>query len=83
MAQPSAQACPTKACRQRQGGGVIVRKKLCIQCGECVGACPVDGVAVNERGEVFVCIHCGRCVAYCPQDCLEMREVGDIEEVLL
>ena len=32
---PCAAACPTSAYSQRRGGGVIVRKKLCIRCGDC------------------------------------------------
>lgn len=80
---PCAEVCPTGAYRQRSGGGVIVRKKLCIRCGKCVAACPVDAIYENDQGEVFVCIHCGRCVEFCPQNCLEMREVNEVDEVLL
>lgn len=72
---PCAKVCPTGAYNQRKGGGVIVKKKLCIRCGDCVTACPVDAIYQNHEGEVFVCIHCGRCVDFCPQDCLEMQEV--------
>lgn len=75
---PCVKVCPTSAFRQKAGGGVTVRKKLCIQCGKCVPVCPVDAVYQNHLGEVFVCIHCGRCVEYCPQNCLEM---GDGPEV--
>ncbi len=80
---PCAEACPTEAFRQRKGGGVIVRKKMCIRCGQCVSACPVDAIYENQDREVFVCIHCGRCVNFCPQGCLELEERDDIEEVLL
>jgi len=80
---PCVAACPTGAFQQRKGGGVVVRKKLCIRCGKCVPACPVNAIYKNDLGEVFVCIHCGRCVEYCPQNCLEMREASEIEEVLL
>ena len=80
---PCAAVCPTGSFRQRKDGGVMVRKKLCIQCGKCVSACPVDAVYQDSRGDVFVCIHCGRCVDFCPQNCLEMRERAEIEEVLL
>lgn len=72
---PCAAACPTGAFSQRKGGGVVVRKTLCIRCGECHRACPVDAVYLDPGGEPFVCIHCGRCVEYCPHDCLEMVEV--------
>jgi len=53
----------------------VVRKKLCIRCGECARACPVDAIYLDPSGEPFVCIHCGRCVEFCPHDCLEMIEV--------
>ena len=68
---PCAVACPTGAYSQRKGGGVIVRKKLCIRCGECVNACPVDAIYQDQDDDVFVCLHCGRCVGFCPHDCLE------------
>jgi len=69
---PCALACPTGAFSQRKGGGVMVKNNLCIHCGECAGACPVDAVYLDSAGEPFVCIHCGRCVPFCPHDCLEM-----------
>jgi Fe-S-cluster-containing hydrogenase component 2 len=68
-------ACPTGAYSQRKGGGVIVRRKLCIQCEECAAACPVEAIYLDTAGNPFVCIHCGQCVPFCPHDCLEMVEV--------
>lgn len=74
---PCASVCPTGAFSQRTaGGGVIVRKKLCIRCGECARACPVDAVFLDTAGEPFVCIHCGRCVSFCPHNCLELKELS-------
>ena len=73
---PCAVACPTGAYSQRRGGGVMVRKNLCIRCGECARACPVDAIFLDVTGDPFVCLHCGQCVPYCPHDCLEMKEVG-------
>jgi Fe-S-cluster-containing hydrogenase component 2 len=61
---------------QRKGGGVIVKKKLCIRCGDCAEACPVDAIYLDDTDEPFVCIHCGRCVPFCPHDCLEMVKVS-------
>jgi len=80
---PCAAACPTGAFTDRPGGGVIVKKKLCIQCLACVDACPVDAIYGDQSGDVFVCIHCGQCVPFCPQNCLEMVESGDVEKVLV
>ena len=68
-------ACPTGAYSQRKGGGVVVKKALCIRCGECPKACPVDAIYLEPGGEPFVCIHCGRCVSFCPHDCLELMEL--------
>ncbi len=73
---PCALVCPTGAFSQRTGGGVVVKKKLCIKCGECAGACPVGAIYLDDTSEPFVCIHCGRCVSFCPHDCLEMAEVS-------
>ena len=72
---PCALACPTGAFSQRKGGGVIFRRKHCIQCGDCAEVCPVDAIYLDATSEPFVCIHCGQCVVYCPHDCLEMAEV--------
>ncbi len=72
---PCASACPTGAFSQRKGGGVVVKKKRCIQCGDCAQACPVDAIYLDTDSTPFVCIHCGRCVEFCPHHCLEMWEV--------
>ena len=77
---PCAEVCPTGAFSQRKGGGVIVKKKLCINCSACVAACPVDAIYEDRAGNVFVCIHCGRCVEFCPHNCLEMEIMATEEE---
>jgi len=59
---------------------VVVKKTLCIHCGECAKACPVDAIYLDPLMEPFVCIHCGRCVAFCPHDCLEMETAGSGSE---
>lgn len=70
---PCAQACPTGAYTQRKGGGVKVDRSLCIRCGRCADACPVDAVRIDpESGLPYVCIHCGRCVTFCPHGCIEL-----------
>lgn len=80
---PCASACPTRALTPRKSGGVVVRKKHCIQCGACVPACPVDGVYQSADGNIYICIHCGRCVEFCPHHCLELKKTDEIGEVLL
>jgi Fe-S-cluster-containing hydrogenase component 2 len=71
---PCVAACPTRAYVQRKGGGVIVKIKLCIHCGRCAAACPVDAIYLDQGNRPYVCIHCGQCVEFCPHDCLELRE---------
>ena len=82
---PCVMVCPTGAFLQRRGGGVVVKKNLCIQCGECAKACPVDAIYLSPTSEPFVCIHCGRCVTFCPHHCLEMVDApmgANMEEVI-
>lgn len=73
---PCVAACPTDCLRQRKGGGLKVKKSLCIQCGECVNACPVGAISADRSGDIYVCIHCGMCVDFCPHECLEMGTPG-------
>lgn len=80
---PCALECPTGAYSERPGGGVIVKQSLCIQCGQCVTACPVGAIYQDRSGRVYVCIHCGYCVQFCPQNCLEMVERVSKKEVLV
>ncbi|THB64101.1 MAG: 4Fe-4S dicluster domain-containing protein [Desulfovibrio sp.] len=73
---PCAEVCPTEALTQRRDGGVKVNRSMCIRCGKCAAACPVDAIYLGvENNKPYICIHCGRCVAFCPQGCLELVDM--------
>lgn len=73
---PCSSVCPTDAIKPKKGGGVVFREKVCINCGECAEACPVNAIYFDPDKNIPVfCIHCGRCVPFCPHDCLEMAEI--------
>lgn len=75
---PCVLACPTGSFSQRKGGGVKVDRSLCIRCGRCAEACPVDAVYIDAESALpYVCIHCGRCVAFCPHTCIELVSLPD------
>jgi len=60
----------------------------CVQCRECVEACPVKAITVSQNGRIVTdmkrCDHCGDCVAICPVGARKlMGEAVTVEEVLL
>lgn len=75
---PCVEACPSGSYSQRRGGGVKVDRSLCILCGACARACPVNAITIEvETSLPYVCIHCGRCVPFCPLNCLELSDVPE------
>ena len=44
--------------------------KVCVQCGKCMEACPVDAIHQEENGAYVIdpetCTDCGMCVEACP-----------------
>ena len=53
-----------------------VNQDECTGCGDCVGACPVEGVLVLEDQKAVVksdeCIECNACVDACPSSAMTM-----------
>lgn len=75
---PCVAVCPTGAFSQRKGGGVVQNKEVCISCGQCAKACPMEAIYLDDKSRPYVCIHCGRCVAFCPHDCLELAKAETV-----
>ena len=67
---PCAEACPTEAIsRDVETGCVIISDDLCINCGECMSACPFGAIQFSTEGDIIKCDLCGgdpACVKYCP-----------------
>ena len=58
---------------------VQVNQEECTGCGDCVVACPVEGVLVLENEKAVVakpdeCIECNACVDECPSGAMTMSD---------
>ena len=53
-----------------------VKEEECTGCGDCVTACPVEGVVVLENEKAIVkredCIECNACVDTCSSSAMTM-----------
>jgi ferredoxin len=59
-------------------------RSLCIRCGECARACPVDAIHLSAQDNApYLCIHCGRCVAFCPHSCLALNDTPERRAAVL
>lgn len=50
----------------------------CLQCGLCVGVCPVGAMRLTEKGieiDVEKCTGCGLCVNGCPVAALQLEKI--------
>jgi carbon-monoxide dehydrogenase iron sulfur subunit len=69
------QACPSEAIsRNQETAVVIIDPEQCIECGECVSACPTGAIGWrSSSGAPFKCDLCSgqpACVAMCPAEAL-------------
>jgi NAD-dependent dihydropyrimidine dehydrogenase PreA subunit len=53
-----------------------VNQEECTGCGDCVEACPVEGVLILENEKAVVnpqdCIDCNACADACPSNAMTM-----------
>ena len=48
---------------------MIVDHDLCLHCGACVGACPINAMFLHETSTIVflpACTECGLCAVVCP-----------------
>jgi len=62
----------------------VVNKKKCLQCGGCVGECPVGAITLVDGVSLVIdkskCIGCGKCKKVCPVGAIDIVEVDEIKE---
>jgi len=74
---PCARVCPTDALQAREGGGVRFKSELCVNCRNCVEACPFGAVLWDgEANKPLICVYCGFCASYCPYEVIALEEIG-------
>lgn len=66
---------------------MMFQKKLCINCGACIDACPEKAISEDLKyGKIIdraLCTHCGICERYCPAEALKQAGMEmSIEEVV-
>ena len=58
--------CPVSALEKREIGGVTLHEEKCIGCGQCVEACSLSAITMDEEeGKPLICVYCGYCEGYC------------------
>ncbi|MFH0769480.1 MAG: 4Fe-4S dicluster domain-containing protein [Chloroflexota bacterium] len=84
---PCKNVCPVNAITKREDGVVLIDEELCTGCGDCVEACPLKVIQINNE-KAQKCDLCvdrldrglqPACVAACPSNCIYF---GDISEVI-
>lgn len=76
--KPACQAaCPSQAItRDDSTGALVVEESLCLVCGLCVDACPLDAIKLHpDNVSAIKCDLCGgkpKCVDNCPRGALSL-----------
>jgi Fe-S-cluster-containing hydrogenase component 2 len=68
--------CPSDSLEVGDDGVIRVDDDSCIECGECVDACPVGAVGYHEERPLFcdLCDGETECVQICPTDALYLED---------
>ena len=70
-----AAACPKGALTVAFGGGVRLKRELCINCRKCVKACKISALQWDLEEKIpMPCVQCGQCAKYCPNGVIVLAE---------
>ncbi len=89
---PCKDVCPVNAITKREDGIVLIDEELCTGCKDCVEACPLKVMQIDNKKEVAQkCDLCvdrldrglqPACVAACPSHCIYSGDIREITERL-
>lgn len=53
-------------------------EETCFNCGACIGVCPTEALALDEKNELVIdfdkCVRCGICADVCPVGALRLTD---------
>ena len=55
----------------------VINPDLCVSCGTCAGACPVEAISEGDASYVIdadTCLSCGSCASVCPSEAISEGE---------
>lgn len=50
-----------------------IDSQVCLACGRCQDACPVDAISLVSYSIADSCTHCGKCIEACPVDAISFE----------
>lgn len=73
-----------KLARGHESYLIKINKDKCVQCGECVDACPCDVFEFKDTGPEATkpqnCWFCETCLGVCEHDAITITEVGFVDD---
>jgi len=61
----------------KNGGSLVINKRLCTGCGTCVDVCPHNVFRIENKKAVVInkesCMECGACKKNCPFGAIEVN----------
>lgn len=60
-----------------------INQEICIGCGQCVEACPLDTLRMNEDDKAFIaypedCMTCFICERVCPSGAIDVNPLREV-----